>query len=335
MGRVLTFSDADVIRMASKDFIPVVGDDWYQRRRRDAEGEFFRAVANQGPRKHDGVSGPTRQGMYLFTASGKLLGYRNNHDPNNMRREIRQALEKFKQLPATETQPGAVKVDDLPEEKLDDQYHRAPPKDGLILRAEARVLERTDDGGYANCSTIPSGVRGIFASRDHVWIKADEWRAMVPDAPKVGEKIKLPAKIVERLCRFHLLDNTRGEPTMWRRDDVRPLKMTMSVTKVTDARVELRFTGRALLTTDADLDKAKRGYDAHLRGEVVFDRAAKRFTAFDIVALGDHWGEGRYDRGARPGRTPLGIAFTLVSPDEPANRVPPQASRSIGEYYGR
>lgn len=335
MGRVLTFSDADVIRMASKDFIPVVGDDWYQRRKRDAEGEFFRAVANQGPRKFDGISGPTRQGMYLFTAGGKLLGYRNNSDPNNMRREIRQALEKFKQLPATETKPGAVKVDDLPEEKLDDQYHRAPPKDGLILRAEARVLEKNDDGEYVTCTSIPSGVRGIFASRDHVWLKENEWRAMTPTSPAVGQTIDVPDEVVRRLCRFHLLDNTRGEPPMWRRDDVREAKMTMTVTKVTDARIEMRFDGRALLATDADPDKAKRGYDAHLRGEVMFDRKSKRFTAFDVIALGDHWGDGQYDRGARPGRTPLGIAFTLVSPDEPANRVPPQASRTISEYYGR
>ena len=40
----------------------------YQRRRQDAEGEFFRKVADQGPRK--GKGGATRQGIYCFTASG-------------------------------------------------------------------------------------------------------------------------------------------------------------------------------------------------------------------------------------------------------------------------
>ena len=47
----LAFSDPEIIKLATEDFVPVTGDDWYQRRRQDAEGEFFRKVADQGPRK--------------------------------------------------------------------------------------------------------------------------------------------------------------------------------------------------------------------------------------------------------------------------------------------
>ena len=54
VGRALAFSDPEIIRMAAKDFVPVTGDDWYRRRSRDAEGEFFRKVAAQGPRKRMG-----------------------------------------------------------------------------------------------------------------------------------------------------------------------------------------------------------------------------------------------------------------------------------------
>src|SRR6478672_1245892 len=61
--------------MATEDFVPVTADDWYQRRRQDAEGEFFRKVADQGPRKGEG--GSTRQGIYCLTAAGQLLNYKN------------------------------------------------------------------------------------------------------------------------------------------------------------------------------------------------------------------------------------------------------------------
>lgn len=38
---------------------------------------------------------------------------------------------------------------------------------------------------------------------------------------------------------------------------------------------------------------------------------------------------------ARPGKTPLGIAFTLDDAAHEANRVPPQAARDLEEYWGR
>ena len=56
--------------MAQEQFVPVTADDWYQRRRQDAEGKFFRQVADQGPRK--GQGGSTRQGIYVLTADGEL-----------------------------------------------------------------------------------------------------------------------------------------------------------------------------------------------------------------------------------------------------------------------
>src|SRR5438046_10764948 len=92
--------------MATEDYVPVAGDDWYERRREDAEGEFFRGVADQGPRK--GAGGSTRQGIYVFTAGGKLLAYRNHHDPAVMRGVLEQALRDWRKLP--ERKAGAVAV---------------------------------------------------------------------------------------------------------------------------------------------------------------------------------------------------------------------------------
>ena len=131
-----------MIQLATEDFIAVSGDDWYQRRRQDAEGDFFRKVANQGPRK--GEDGSTRQGIYCFTPSGKLLAYRNAQDADVMREVVEKALADWKKLPASERQPGAVTVGDPG--KLDKQFHRAPPTDGLILNVYTRILECGDNG---------------------------------------------------------------------------------------------------------------------------------------------------------------------------------------------
>ena len=102
-----------MIRLATEEFIPVAADDWYQRRRDDAEGKFFRSVADQGPRK--GIGGDTRQGIYCLTADGKLLAYRNAGQlPDVMRTTLQQALVAWKNphawlrvsAQAAETPPG-------------------------------------------------------------------------------------------------------------------------------------------------------------------------------------------------------------------------------------
>src|SRR2546421_5497799 len=104
--------------MAKEEYIPVVGDDWYQRRRADAEGEFFRKVADQGPRK--GQGGSTRQGIYAFTADGKLLQYRNSQDPDVMRAFLLNALKSWNSMTAAERRAAAVGVPEL--KKVDPRY---------------------------------------------------------------------------------------------------------------------------------------------------------------------------------------------------------------------
>ncbi len=333
-GRALTFADAQVIKLATEQCIPVASDDWYNRRKRDAEGDFFRSVSNQGPRGNKGIGGSTRQGMYIFTASGKLLGYRNNWDPNNMRREIQQALKQFAALPEKDRTPGAVNVPDLPTDKLDKRFHRPLPKNGLIIRVQSRLLEK-DGANFKTCSKLPSGILGLMASRDHLWIQQHEWQAMIPNDPKVGQTIDLPAKIAERINRFHLVDNTRGEPPAWSRQQVRSSRMQLKVADVTPTRISMQFSGKSLLATDADSAKASRGFDVVMEGSVEVDRKANRITRFDMLALGDHWGSGRYTGKARPGRAPIGMVFERIEPTTPKDTVPPQAAREIGAYFGR
>ena len=326
-GRALAFSDPEIVRMATHDYVPVACDDWYQRRRQDAEGKFFREVSDQGP--HGGQTG-TRQGIYLLTAGGKLLGYKNaGQNADVMRKVLRDGLAKWAKLPEALRKPGAVVVGDPG--KLDGGYTRKPPPGGLIVNVHARALERQSAGGVADA--VCKVGDGDEASRDHLWLTEAEWRSLVPTDARVGDKRPVPAPIARRILRFHLIDNLRGEPPLWSAEEVRASEMTLAVQEQTPGQVLLRMEGKALLATAADVARAERGYDAALLGYVRYDRAADRIDRFDVVALGEHWGQGRYTQGARPGRQPLGIAFELTRGDKPGDAVPPQGAREEREYF--
>ena len=131
--------------MATEEFIPVTIDDWYQRRRQDDTGKFFRDMASQGPRKGEG--GSTRQGIYTLTADGQLLVFKNAGDNAEATlQQMQQALREFRKLPRTRTAPGAIKV---PKHgPTDGQYTREPPEGGLIVQVHGRILDN-DQGTLA------------------------------------------------------------------------------------------------------------------------------------------------------------------------------------------
>jgi len=313
--------------MAQDNFIPLVGDDWYQRRRDDTEGRFFRQVADQGPKKGGGA---TRQGVYCFTASGKLLAYGNHADPQVMRKMIQRGLKEWNQMPASERRPGAVQVDPPP--KSDLRYTRQPPPEGLILNVYTRILDRDARGEL--CNAICKTVGGDRTARDHMWWTKRDWQSLIPADLRKDTIFALPEPISDRLIRFHLVDNTRGEPPSWRLEDIRSRKLTLIVEEVTDKEVCLRLEGTVHLATDANESRADRGFEVRLLGSLRYDRQRETFDRVDLLAIGEHWGEGPFTKGARPGRSMLGIVFELATSKRAGDRVPPQGAREIDDYLG-
>jgi hypothetical protein len=329
MGRVSTFADADVIKMAAEQFVPVCTDDWYTRRRNDSEGEFFRTMADAAGRKGDG--GATRQGIYVFTADGTVLGYKNaGQDANIMKPVFRDALAKFARLPDSQRKPGSISVP--APGKPDRKYTRPLPAGGLVVRVNARILDKKGEEVTCGSSTQLGGEK---ASRDFLWLTKDEVKGLAPAEAKVGFSYPVPAKVATRIARFHLVDNTRGEPQAWKKDEVRANNMTLTVTAATPDAVELRLDGAVLLATNADATVADRGFDAQLRGELRFRPATGTFDRFDGAVLGKHWGDHPHTGKARPGITLLGMAFTLADPTKPGDTIPPQGIRDEGWYWGK
>lgn len=324
---MFAFADAEIIQLAKTVFVPVCADDWYQRRRRDAEGRFWKAIVRQGPRAEDAS---THQGIYLFSADGELLSFKNaGNDAKATREQLASALRKWNDLPADRRAPGAVAVED--HGPLDPDYGRTPPAGGLVARVHARILDRQGDG-YAKGACDFLG--GDKSARDFLWLTAADVAAMAPAKADVGYAYPLPPAVADRIVRFHLVDNTRGEPEFWAKDEVRSQSLTLTVTAATPDAVTLRLDGEVKLATATAT--ADRGYEAKLHGELRYVPAAKAFDRFEVVALGEHWGTGRYTTvGGRPGRGLFGVALGLADPSAAADRVAPQGARDLAAYFGR
>ncbi len=246
--------------MLKTRFVPVAIDQAYQRRQQDVEGEFYRKIAGQGPR-HDFES--TTQGFYIATAAGDLLLYNNNRDPDKLRRLMQQKLREFASRP-----DPAVLATEVGSESRDPRFNVSPPEGGLVVRVQAKVL-----GGYEPTEDRWRQIFQSALSRDNLWISASEHEALVR-----GE---VPVALQTRIARFHLVDNTRGEPPMWKPDEIRQLLVQL------DKR---QLSGHVRLETAG----GDRGYEAELKGVVeVKDGAVVRL---DCVALGEFWGDGPFTR---------------------------------------
>ena len=294
LDRESTFKDAEIVSLLKSRFIPVAIDQAYQRRQKDTEGDFYRKIAGQGPRNN--FKGTT-QGLYLATASGKLLGYNNNRGGDRIRRMMKKALEGF-EAPAA----GVIK-----RSKVDARYNPKPPEGGLVVRVQSKVL-----GGYEKTEDRWRKIFQDTLSRDNLWVTKEE-----QDALAVG---RVPPALQKRIARYHLVDNTRGEPPMWKADEIRSIEFSLK---------DGRLRGSVHLETAS----GERGYKVSLLGHV--EKKNGKITRFDLVALGDFWGEGTYTRGAPKGRFPLGASFTLADGSDIADGVPPQGSRGWVRGYLR
>jgi hypothetical protein len=118
--------------------------------------------------------------------------------------------------------------------------------------------------------------------RDHLWLTGEEVRALLPPAWRRGTTYPAPGAIVERPVRFHLLDNVRGEPDPWRRDQIGAARLTLTVTDAEQGVLSL--AGVARTQAPAGERATARGYDDRLQATLQWDRTAERFGRWDLLA---------------------------------------------------
>jgi len=280
-----------VLRLLRTRFVPVAVDQHIHRRLRDAEGQLFAKVLRQAGRDLEGGS----QGVFCFTPDGTLLTFQNVAATEPMLRLLNGALRKFD--PAAAQSEVALPEDfklPLPE----------PPSGGLIVDVTSKVL-----GGYEGTETR---YWQESLGRDHLWIRKDEAEALAQG--------KFPVSLQQRLARYHLVDNTRGEPPMWEAGEVKRFELT-----VADGQVG----GNVHLETR----RGDRGFEGQILGKLEVKEG--QVVRLDLVAKGQFWGEGTFTRNSPKGKFPFAVAFRLAASDCAASRVPPQAARLGAEEYLR
>ncbi|MCG8602954.1 MAG: hypothetical protein MI807_22610 [Verrucomicrobiales bacterium] len=294
LDRASIFSHPEVVSLLQEKFIPVAIDQANQRRQQDAEGKFYQKIANQGPRPV-GDGSPTTQGLYIAAPDGTFYAYHNDRKVEHVLESLRLALKRYKPDETVPITPG----------QPDRRYAFQPPEGGLVVRVHSKILD-----GYKDPSSEREKIFQNGIGRDNFWITADEHRALT--------RGDVPESLVLRLARFHLVDNTRGEPPMWEPNEVRSHDVFLSG-KTLRGTVHLRT------------DSGDREYRVELLGYV--ETTDGSVSRFDIVAKGLFRGEGEYTRGAPKGNFPLAIAFRLADGSDRADQIPPQGSRGWLEGY--
>jgi hypothetical protein len=323
LDRESSFADATVVELLQRRFVPVALDVWYEERRQDPAGEFYRKVVFQ---REGMVPDRTTQGFYIFGPDGALISGWNNRDTGKVRDRLRKAADDYAPAKDAKSARGNAKQHDDAKKRdaanassADPQFVREPPDGGLVVDVHSRIVKASwpDDGD--EWQKILRGASGL----DHLWITKDEVEELA--------RGRFPTSLATRIARFHCIDNTRGEPPTWEKAEVKALQMETKAARTAGAS-GLEIEGQVQLATES----GDRRFDARAFG--VLERKGDRITRFDLAIRGQFSGEGTFTKGAPPGEFTLAIVFTLADPSEverARTTVPPQGARWLDDYFGR
>jgi len=309
-GRQAAWAQPDIQKLAAK-FVSATDEVWRLHHLKDPECELFQTFMDKGI--YAGRDGSTRQGIFAVAPSGVLLADVNTTRAEGMRAMLKKALKAWEALPRAER---LLPFDPETRRKDIKCTENKFPSGGVALRAFVRDLPRRN---------LPQDWRSKAWNVDYAWFREGELEGLMPARVRKKAKQAWPRPLVQRLARIHLLDYVRGQTTPHGKDHVHEASLVTEVVKVKKKAVELRFSGEVRISSGAWSDtpdgSATRGVKVKLLGEAIYDRRLKRYTRFDLVAVGVRWGRTQFNfRQDDLAPSPIGWVFTLAPKDE---RVPP------------
>lgn len=282
----------------------------------DKDASLFQQMANKG---HYRKAGGSRQGIYVCSPGGVLLSSINSLNPDVVLETIQQGLDKWNKLAEADRK--------LPEDFAPKAQHRwedSYPNNGLVLKgAKADLL--SDPPQFSN--------RGDRWNMDHVWFNNNESQMWIPSNLKKGERHELPGIIKDRLFRFHLVDNVRGQTLPFAPQEIKMSQLCSEIVDVTDTNIDLRITGNSYAvakgpwllgendwTPTHELDHS---ISTTLIGNATYNINSRSFTDFELVALGKWIGKTQNNgRNWGPDSGRIGIFYELGE-NSPTDRIAP------------
>jgi len=296
----------------SRRFVCAADEVWRLQRGSEADCVFFQRTINAGERITDRGS---RQGVWVLAPGGVVLAHVNSRDVERVLTCLEQGLAAWETLPE-ERRHLPADVELTPAHRWESNC----PTDGLVLE---RISRELDPEGLA------AAPRERW-NRDLVWLSAEEVAGLVPAEVAVGDSFALPL-LAQRLARFHLVDDPRGQTLPYAPSEVARARLIARVTARTEVGLELVLRGATRAATDGSWrlgDNLWRpahgiahGMECTLLGRATFDPVARRFETFELAAVGRRWGRTE-NNGRGADIAPSLVAFHLqLAPTE--LRLPP------------
>ncbi len=280
------------------------------------ERAFFKRVSDQVTAEWAGRS---RQGTYVATPAGKLLearglwkvGWEKMENPREILQIMESGLAQWGRMsPAERRRDPGLK---LPTAAIND-WDKLYPSDGLVLRMTCRDLP-LKEGTWSQVVWNDA----VWENLDYAWFRRSEAQQWMPSSISSGATWEVSKPLVERLVRFHMIDNVRCHMgRLFRKEDVQKARLTGKVVEVRGNNVMVRYEGESR----AERLDTKVGYESRLLGRAVFNVATGRFSSFELIAVGTRWGV--QETRPSPAPTPLGFIFVLPVGTDARDHAPPR-----------
>ncbi|GAC1449604.1 MAG: hypothetical protein NVSMB9_33560 [Isosphaeraceae bacterium] len=321
MGRASTFSDPRIIAILQRDYIPVainvahlVPEESRQRNWGESSRFVESMVRKSGLRT---TQKGDAQGYYALSAAGDFYGGINTHDLDEVLALLEGARDRFAARPPrpislTETELG-------PEAPV--------PAGASVLRVFSRIDPLPEK--------TPRKRLNQSVGRDHLWVLKSEMDRIVSSLSGAEEDADAPETLSNRLVRFHLIDNVRGEPDLWHPEHVQRRSFRVSRVAGTPTTLTVALTGSFSLKmprgprAEGGRDVAEMGLEGTLQGLLEIEKNRDTLKTARIFVSAEAWGESTFTRGAPPGKFPL--KFAMVLAEDPLSRqIAPQGLMSVG-----
>lgn len=278
--------------------------------------------------------------LVACTSAGERLG--ESRRLKLREKELAGVLAEYQRLPKEERQ---VSLKDAAEAEPPRRPVPQPPAGGLVIRGYCTYLQQQK-------GEIERATRYYYEQNpdrwaaetqsDMLWLTEAEWKSLVPEDPKPGGKIEVPSAIQQRFYSTTGIDYMEGSVNAL---PPRDTSMTITIERVTPEAIAMRLDGYGQMGKPL-MEKSRfaprsRGCEVRVLGFLHYNRQAGKFEQFDLVGVGQVWGNKmNYVRraiGLHDYPWMYGIACQLVTGDSPIDRIPPYNLlhyNSVGEYFG-
>tara|TARA_B100001093_G_scaffold376511_1_gene361675 strand:- start:3398 stop:4276 length:879 start_codon:yes stop_codon:yes gene_type:complete len=277
---------------------------------------MFQKMANEG---HYRKEGGTRQGIYVCSPDGTLLSSVNSLNPDVVLETVKEGLDKWKFLPRSNRH-----LPDGFSPSISHRWEDSYPEDGLVLKgAKADLL--SDPPRFSD--------RGDRWNMDHVWFNKDEVNLWLPEKYKIGEIHQCPKILKDRLFRFHIVNNVRGQTLPFASEEIKSSDLSVKVIEVDDKEMKIKITGSSnavakgpwLLGENIWTPKHELDHEitSTILGKATYDLIEKEFLIFELVAL-CKWRGMTENNGRKfgPDSGRIGILYNIAN-DSDINRIAP------------